>query len=46
LVKLVAAAPCSFAAVAAFSRRPSAHETPMKSVNKRGQKAKISPNAD
>jgi integrase len=33
-------------AVAAFSRRPSAHETPMKSVNKRGQKAKISPNAD
>jgi integrase len=33
-------------AVAAFSRRPSAHETPMKTVNKRGQKTKISPNAD
>jgi hypothetical protein len=33
-------------AVAAFSRRSSAHETPMKSVNKGGQKAKISPNGD
>jgi integrase len=33
-------------AVAAFSRRPPAHEMPMKSVNKRGQKGKISPNAD
>ena len=33
-------------AVAAFSRHPPAHETPMKSVNKRGQTGKISPNAD
>jgi integrase len=33
-------------AVAAFSRRPPAHETPMKSVNKRGQTRKVSPNAD
>jgi integrase len=33
-------------AVAAFSRRPPAHETPMKSVNKRGQTRKISPNSD
>jgi integrase len=33
-------------AVAAFSRRPPAHETPMKSVNKRGQTGKITPNAD
>jgi hypothetical protein len=33
-------------AVAAFSRRPTAHETPMKSVNKRGQTAKVAPNAD
>ena len=33
-------------AVAAFSRHPPAHETPMKSMNKRGQTAKITPNAD
>jgi integrase len=33
-------------AVAAFSRHPSAHETPMKSVNKSGQRAKIAPNVD
>jgi hypothetical protein len=33
-------------AVAAFSRRPRAHETLMKSVNKRGQTRKISPNID
>jgi integrase len=33
-------------AVAAFSRRPPAHETPMKSVNKRGRTGKISPNSD
>lgn len=33
-------------AVAAFSRRPPAHETPMKSVNRRGQKVKVSPNVD
>jgi len=33
-------------AVGAFSRRPPAHETPMKSMNKRGQTGKVSPNAD
>jgi integrase len=33
-------------AVAAFSRHPPAHETPTKSVNKRGQTVKLSPNAD
>jgi len=33
-------------AVAAFSRGPRVHDTPMKSVNKRGQKEKISPNSD
>jgi hypothetical protein len=33
-------------AVAAFSRRLPAHETPMKSVNRRGQKGKTSPNVD
>jgi integrase len=33
-------------AVAAFSRRPPAHETPMKSVNIRGRTGKISPNRD
>jgi integrase len=33
-------------AVAVFSRRTPAHETPMKSVNKRGQIRKISPNGD
>lgn len=33
-------------AVAAFSRRPLAHETPMKSVNKRGRTEKTSPNGD
>jgi integrase len=33
-------------AVAAFSRRPPAHETPMKSVNKRGQTGKISSNGN
>jgi hypothetical protein len=33
-------------AVAAFTRHPPAHETPMKSMNKRGQTAKITPNAD
>jgi integrase len=33
-------------AVAAFSRRDPAHEMPMKSMNKRGQRKKISPNGD
>jgi len=33
-------------AVAAFSRRPPAHETPMKSVNKRGRTGKIAPNGN
>ena len=33
-------------AVAAFSRRPSAHEMPMKSANKSRQTGKISPNSD
>ncbi len=33
-------------AVAAFSRRLAAHETPMKSVNKGGRTGKISPNSD
>jgi hypothetical protein len=33
-------------AVGAFSRRPSAHETPTKSVNKSGRMAKTSPNSD
>ena len=33
-------------AVAAFSRRPSAHEMPMKSGNKSRQTGKISPNSD
>jgi len=33
-------------AVAVFSRRPPAHETPMKSVNKRGRTGKIAPNGN
>ena len=33
-------------AVASVLPPPSAHETPMKSTNKRVQKAKISPNGD